>query len=149
MSGRRGLSIRAAAPADAQAISELLAGAGHPTAPGVLAEQLGAIAAGSGIALAAWEWGPPSGLIVLHWYDTLHRARRVAQIDVLVVGPAERRRGLGRLLVKAASQAARVAGCGAIDLAASTDDETTAAFCQATGFTAHGLCFTRALRKSA
>ncbi len=149
MSGRRGLSIRAAGPADAAAISEMLAEAGHTVAPGLLAEQLGAIAAGPGVALAAWEWGPPSGLIALHWYDTLHAARRIAQIDMLVVGPGDRRRGLARLLVKAASQAARVAGCGAIDLAAATDDAATAAFCQATGFTAHGLFFTRALRKSA
>ena len=148
MSGRRGLSIRAAGPADVAPLAELLAAAGLPIAPAQLAERLGAIAGAPGTALAAWEWGPPSGLIVLHWYDTLHSARRVAQIDLLVVGKEDRRRGLGRLLVKAAAQAARVAGCDTIGLAAAADDDAMAGFCHATGFVAQGVRFTRALRKS-
>ena len=148
MSGRRGLSIRAAMAADAPLLAEFLVGAGHPVAQAPLAERLAAIAAGPGTALAAWEWGPPSGLVVLHWYWTLHGARQAAQIDLLLVAPPDRRRGLGRLLLKAASQAARVAGCGEIALDAASADVDTAAFCQATGFIAQGLRFTRALRKN-
>ncbi len=149
MSNRRGLSIRTAGAADAAALNELFAAAGYGLDTAGLADRLAAIEAGAGTALAAWEWGPPSGVVVLHWYDTLHNARRMAQIDVLLVTAEARRRGLGRLLVKAAAQAARVAGCGAIELSAATDDAQTAAFCAATGFGASGQLFTRALRKSA
>ncbi len=149
MSHRRGLAIRAAGAADAAALSELFASAGYHLPTATLADRLAAISAGAGTALAAWEWGPPSGVVVLHWYAALHSERPIAQIDVLLVAAEARRRGLGRLLVKAASQSARLAGCGAIELSAATQDAQTAAFCQATGFATTGLRFSRALRRKA
>ena len=149
MSGRRGLSIRTVVGADAAAVAELLAATGCPVAASVLAGRLAVLGAGTGTVLAAWEWGPPSGLIVVHWYATLLGALQTAQVDLLVVGPQERRRGVGRLLVKAASQAARVAGCGAIDLPVAGCDEETAGFCLATGFVDQGRRFSRKLRKEA
>ncbi len=101
---------------------------------------------GSGAVLLALEWGPPSGVVALHWFAGLATQRPVAQIDLLLVGTAERRRGIGRLLVKAAAQAARVAGCGSLTLAGAVEDELHA-FCLSTGFIQTGLRFDRALRR--
>jgi aminoglycoside 6'-N-acetyltransferase I len=98
--------------------------------------------------LLAAEWGPPSGIVVLHWYPTIDADQPTAQITTLLVGPEERRRGIGRLLVKAASQAARVAGCGALELLTAPDQPGLRDFCRATGFTEAGTCFVRPLRKS-
>jgi len=147
MTTRYGLEIRAATGAEAPGLSELLAAAGHPIPKHILAERLEAMRQEQGTALVALEWGPPSGLVVLHWYRTLESAQPIAQITTLLVGPDERRRGIGRLLVKAAAQAARVAGCGALELSAGTGVPELDAFCRATGFAEAGPRFVRALRK--
>lgn len=141
--------MRAATGADAPGLSELLGGAGCAIAPRVLAERLDALRQAPGTALLALEWGPPSGLVLLHWYPILDTAQPTAQITLLLVDPDARRRGIGRLLVKAAAQAARVAGCGALELSAPPGQPALDAFCHATGFLDGGFRFVRPLRKKA
>ena len=68
MKTRYGLEIRAATGADAPGLSELLGSAGYAVDPRALADRLDAIRREPGTALIAAEWGPPSGLVVLHWY---------------------------------------------------------------------------------
>jgi len=148
LKSRYGMEIRTAMAADAPGIAELLATGGLDIAPRSLADRLDAIRRDSGAALIALEWGPPSGLVLIHWYRTLTADQPTAQIATLFVGPDSRRRGIGRALLKAASQAARVAGCGALELRAHADDSDLAAFCRATGFTGTGHVFGRALRKT-
>jgi GNAT superfamily N-acetyltransferase len=132
---------------DAPGLSELLQASGYAVPPRALAERLDAIRQEPGAVLIAAEWGPPSGLIVLHWYRTPVAARRTAQITTLLVGPENRRRGIGRLLLKAAAQAARVAGCDALEMMAAPDQQALIEFCQANGFTGGASLFARALRK--
>jgi len=144
---RYGMEIRAATSAEAPGLCDLLAAAGHVIPVRILAERLDAIRQGASTALVALEWGPPSGLVVLHWYHTLDAAQPTAQITTLLVGPDDRRRGIGRLLVKAAAQAARVAGCGDLELSATVAQPALHDFCRATGFTEAGPRFVRALRK--
>jgi aminoglycoside 6'-N-acetyltransferase I len=147
LKSRYGLEIRAAANTDAQGLCDLLIAAGHGISPPVSAERLDALRQGPGTMLFAAEWGPPIGLILLHWYRTLEADQPIAQITTLLVAPTERRRGIGRLLVKTAAQAARVAGCGMLELLAAPDDQGLLDFCSASGFTAVGRRFVRPLRK--
>jgi GNAT superfamily N-acetyltransferase len=144
---RYGLEIRAAAPIDAPGLVELLAASGYAEDARELAERLVAIRQGAGTVLIAAQWGPPSGLVVLHWYSTLEDSRPTAQITTLLVGVDDRRRGIGRLLLKAAAQAARTAGCGKLELVAASDATSLHEFCQATGFVEAGPHFVRSLRK--
>ena len=151
MSSRHGLAIRAAGAADAPGLAVLLAELWAETGLAVpadaLVERLEALRAGAGVALVAQEWGPPSGFVELHWYRTLAESRPVAQITRLYVGAEQRRRGIGRLLLKAASQAARMAECDTLQLVASPAPADLDAFCRATGFTSGGPGFLRPLRK--
>lgn len=144
---RYGLEIRTANAGDAAGLSDVLRAAGHSVPAPVLAERLAALREGSGTVLIAQEWGPPSGFVVLHWYRGLEADLPVAQITTLLVGADERRRGIGRLLVKAASQAARNAGCGTLEMLVPPGEPSLPAFCEATGFAGAGSRFIRALRK--
>ncbi len=148
MSTRYGLEIHAASSADAPGLFVLLNPADPVITPRLLAERLDVLRQEQGTVLIAMEWGPPSGLIVLHWYRTLEAAQPTAQITMLFVSPDKRRRGIGRLLVKAAAQAARVAGCGALELLASPGQPALDEFCRESGFTDAGSRFVRALRKN-
>ncbi|WP_375409526.1 GNAT family N-acetyltransferase [uncultured Methylobacterium sp.] len=148
MGSRYGLEIRAAAAGDAPGLADLLAACGRPVPARDLADRIDALRREEGAALVAVEWGPPGGLVVLHWYRTLQDAAPVAQITTLLVGLDDRRRGVGRLLLKAASQAARSAGCGSLHLLAESDRPELSAFCAATGFTQAGIRFDRPLRKA-
>jgi GNAT superfamily N-acetyltransferase len=112
-----------------------------------VADRLLALHQGTGMALIAVQWGPPSGLVVLHWYQTLDEARPIAQITMLLVGTQDRRRGLGRLLLKAAAQVARSAGCGQLELTVTPEAAFLPEFCRASGFAEVGQRFVRSLRK--
>ena len=68
---------------------------------------------------------------------------------MLLVAPDGRRRGIGRQLLKAAAQVARMAGCGAIQLLAATEESGLPEFCGATGFVPSAGCYVRPLRKKA
>jgi aminoglycoside 6'-N-acetyltransferase I len=147
LKSRYGLEIRAATVADSAGLSALFGAAGLTITPLALAGRLDAIRQDQGAVLIAAEWGPPSGLINLHWYRTLEADRPTAQITTLLVAPDDRRRGIGRLLVKAAAQASRVAGCDAMEILTASTASGLEAFCRATGFAEAGSCFVRALRK--
>ncbi len=149
MKSRYGLEIRAATGADAPGLTELYRSAGVAILPRLLSERLDALRQDAGTVLLALEWGPPSGLVALHWYRTLDASHPVAQVTMLLVDPQARRRGIGRLLVKAASQAARVAGCDALELLAPAGCGDLDGFCRATGFAEAGSRFRRPLRKTA
>ena len=147
MASRYGLQIRTATPADAPGLAELMASAGCSLSASLWAERLEALRHDGGTILLALEWGPPSGVIVLNWFRTLHADHPVAQISTLLVGPGERRRGIARLLLKAGAQAARLAGCGSLHLLTSADDVALAAFAGASGFTPGATSWSRPLRK--
>ena len=100
-----------------------------------------------GVVLLAGEWGPPAGVIALSWPRDLLETRPVARITTLLVAPGDRRRGIGRLLLKAGAQAARSAGCGRLALSVPEPAGDLAAFCGASGFAPAGAWLTRPLRK--
>lgn len=147
MASRFGLEIRAADAVDASGVAELMQSAGLPGTPTAIAARLERLRAERATVLLAVEWGPPSGLIVFHPRQTLLADLPVAFVGGLLVGPDARRRGIGRLLLKAASQAARSAGCGELHLSAPPGADGLRAFCQATGFAEQDAGFVRALRK--
>ncbi|WP_426011312.1 GNAT family N-acetyltransferase [Caulobacter sp. DWR2-3-1b2] len=147
MSSRHGLSIRAADNGDVDGLVELLKTAGLTIARDKLAPRLSAMQDQSGALLIADEWGPPSGVIAVHWHSVLTADLKVGWISALLVDPDRRRNGVARLLLKAVSQAARSAGCGELVLHAPTEPGDLHTFCLATGFVESGEIFTRALRK--
>jgi GNAT superfamily N-acetyltransferase len=144
---RHGLSIRAADSGDVDGLAELVRAAGLAIARDRLAARLGAVLDQPGALLLADEWGPPSGVIVAHWHAVLTADLKVGWISALLVNPARRRSGIARLLLKAASQAARSAGCGQLVLSSAGEADGLRAFGLATGFLEAGELLYRPLRK--
>lgn len=149
MASRYGLQIKAATPVDAAGIAALMEAAGRPVPASVLEARLEAMRGGPGSVLLAAEWGPPAGMVALSWRRTLTGDAPLAEIDALLVAPADRRRGIGRLLLKAGAQAARAAGCGTLACRVPDGDDSLRAFCAANGFGPAGRLYTRPLRKGA
>ena len=147
MPNRYGLAIRAAQAGDADGIVALLRTIGLKLDRRGLAIRLDQIPLDSGLVLLAEDWGPPSGVLALRWSWTLSDALRVADVTTLVVDPEQRRKGIARLLLKAAARAARSAGCGELRLLAPEAADGLAPFCIATGFDRLGQTFARPLRK--
>ncbi len=141
---RYGVEVRAAAATDAAEIARLL-GLALPDA----AERLAALRTPGHAVLVATGWNALSGVAAVHWHATLAGQHPAARLSVLLVDPGDRRRGIGRLLLKAASQAARAAGCDQLELPVTPGQDAAAAFCAATGFVADAAWFTRALRRRA
>ncbi|PZW44910.1 acetyltransferase (GNAT) family protein [Humitalea rosea] len=143
---RAGVDLRAAAGGDAADLAALL----HDASPRIAARLEALAAHPFAAALVATGWtGLPCGLIVLDWAPSLQSDRPIARITTLLVAEEDRRSGIGRLLVKAGSQAARVAGCDRLDIALPPGSPEAEAFCAALGFTGPALTLSRPLRKRA
>lgn len=149
MPSRYGLQIRSALAADAAGIAGLMASAGRPVPAPVLEARLEALRREPGVVLLAVEWGPPGGIVAARWSRTFEADAPVAQLTTLLVGPDDRRRGIGRLLLKAVSQAARSAGCASLLCPLAEGDEASRAFCRVNGFEEAGSLAVRPLRKRA
>lgn len=134
MGNRYGLEIRAAAGPDAAGLSALLSGAGAQVGAADPAVRLEDLQRAGGTALVAVEWGPPSGLIALVPVRTLDAPRPFGLITMLMVAAESRRRGIGRVLLKAAGRAARQAGCDRLRVGVGRDQLVLHAFCAAAGF---------------
>ncbi len=145
---RRGIDVRAAVPADAPDVALLLGELGLAVDAREAAGRLDAFArAPGGAVLVAGDHGPVVGLLALRWGPDLLHPRPAARIAVLAVVGTERGRGIGRLLLKAGAQAARVAGCDVLEVGAVPEGGPGEAFCRAAGFERGAPGWTRSLRK--
>ena len=145
MGQRYGLEIRTAAVADGPGLAALFAEAGAEIPAHELAGRLDTLQRSGATALVALEWGPPSGLVALQVCRGLDDPRPFGLITTLLVGPAARRRGVGRLLLKAAARAARQGACDRLLLHAGPGQADLRAFGAATGFTEAGGVLARPL----
>lgn len=145
MGTRYGLEIRAAVSGDASGLAAMMTEAALAIGPVEFAGRLEALQRAGGTALVAVEWGPPSGLVVLSHHRTLEASQPVGLITTLLVAQDSRRRGIGRVLLKAAARTARQAGCEQLLLNAEPGQVDLRAFCAATGFAEAGSVLTRPL----
>jgi aminoglycoside 6'-N-acetyltransferase I len=147
---RYGVDIRGAVPADAPDMALLLRQLGYEVDAREAAERLERIGRDpDGTLLVATGYdGAVIGLVAVHWCTMMQQARPVARITTMVVDDRERRRGIGRILMKAAAQAARAAGCDVLELTTALHRAEAQSFYQSIGFTLTAQRFSRSLRKN-
>jgi GNAT superfamily N-acetyltransferase len=96
-------------------------------------------------ALVAVRSGQAFGLVTLHIARTVFHPAPVARITTPVVDGAARRLGIGRLLVAAAADLAKAAGCQTLELTTGLHRKKAHAFYRSLGFESTSLGMARGL----
>lgn len=117
--------IRDARPADSKVIAQLIEYLGHPIDQATVRKNLTKLAKLRETPLVAVEGKAVVGLIGIHKTVTVHRPAPVGRITILVVAEKAQDKGIGRMLVEAAEQALRKAGCKIVEV--TSNDRRTAA----------------------
>jgi GNAT superfamily N-acetyltransferase len=139
------LTIRDAHEADAPAIAHLLAQLGYPTEPAAVGQRLERLQIVGDRILVAEVDGRAVGLAHLQVTPALERDRPAARIGALVVDDAHRGHGLGRALVRALEDEARLRGCGLLFVTTSERRDDAHAFYERVGLEQTGRRYGRTL----
>lgn len=141
------LTVRAAAPADADAVAHLLATlTGEPVTPAQAAERLAAVGAtGMDAVFLAERDGQPVGLAALHWAPQLHRPALGARVLALVVAEEARGGGIGAALLDHCEAHVRAQGCGFMEITSDRARTDTHRFYVRQGYDATSLRFRKTL----
>lgn len=137
--------IRDAVPADAPAVARLLDQLGYPTDPAAAAARLERLGIVGDRVLVAEAGGEVVGLAHLQVTPALEHDRPAAKIGALVVDASCRGEGVGRALVEALDEEARVRGCSTLFLTTSARRTDAHEFYRRAGLEETGKRFTKML----
>jgi ribosomal protein S18 acetylase RimI-like enzyme len=118
-------NIRDAKPSDSQRLVELIRYLGHEIDEKAVRKNLGKLKKAGETPLVATLGNVVMGVIGIHRMVTVHRPAPVGRISVLVVAKEAQDHGIGRMLVEAAEQALKKAGCQIVEV--TSNDRRTAA----------------------
>jgi GNAT superfamily N-acetyltransferase len=140
------IQLRAATATDAADIAALLTELGYQTSGSEVPPRLAAVLEEGGAVLLAVDTDDRSlGMMCLARYTVLHAPAPFAYITALVTAAAARRRGVGQLLVAAAKEWAREAGCVKLSGTSAEHRADAHAFYPACGLPYTGRRFTTAI----
>src|SRR5215510_8310451 len=128
------LTIRDARAFDAEDIAHLLGQLGYPTSLEAVTPRLERLAVVGDRVFVAEEDGAVVGLAHLQVSPTLERERPAAKIGALIVDESHRGLGVGRALVQALEDEARLRGCGVLFLTTASQRDDAHSFYQRVGF---------------
>jgi len=128
-----GLLIRRATLDDAPSVASLLGELGYPSTEAEARERLCA-AAGSTEVLVAEAETRVVGLIAVQSAPYFPDGSTVMRITALVIAETERRRGIGRELIEAATRLAAQQNCSAVELTTAERRAEAHSFYESLGF---------------
>jgi GNAT superfamily N-acetyltransferase len=140
-----GLTIRDAQAADAERISSLLTQLGYPTQPSAVEARLERLAVVGDRVLVADLDGRAVGLGHLQVAPAIERERPAAKIGALVVDEGHRGQGVGRALMQALEDEARLRGCELLFLTTAERRDDAHAFYERVGLELTGRRYGRTL----
>jgi GNAT superfamily N-acetyltransferase len=139
------LTIRDALAADAAAIADLLGQLGSPNEPAAVTARLERLVIVGDRVVVAELAGVVVGLAHLHVSPTIELDRPAAKLGSLVVSETHRRQGIGRALVDAAENEARLRGSGVFYVTTSERRDETHRFYESLGLEQTGRRYGRTL----
>jgi GNAT superfamily N-acetyltransferase len=137
--------VRAAKPADAKALVQLMRLLDHGTDEKGLKKRLSVLTKQKLPPLVATLDKQVVGLVGLHRMVTIHRDKPVGRITILVVGEAAREHGIGRMLVAAAEKELRKLGCGMVEVTSNDRLSRAHAFYRHLGYERTSMRFMKKL----
>jgi GNAT superfamily N-acetyltransferase len=128
-------AIRAAVPADAGDVTELLAELGYPDEVSNVCERLDRLSTrqDTGVLVAVIN-ETVAGVAAYQLMDLLERSEPQCRITALVIRADERRRGLARTLIMAIESLATARGCFRLEVTTRPQRPAATGFYQALGF---------------
>lgn len=139
------LTIRDARAVDVNDIARLLDQLGYVTAPETVTPRLERLAVVGDRVFVGVDEGQVVGLAHLQVSPTLERERPVAKIGALIVGESHRGHGVGRMLVQALVDEARLRGCDVLFLTTGAQRDDAHTFYERVGFEQTGRRYSRTL----
>ena len=138
-------TVRDARRADAEAVARLLTQLGYPSDAGTLEGRLERLQVVGDRVVVAEVDGAVVGVAHLQVSPAIERDRPVAKIGALVVDETQRRRGIGRMLVQALEDEARLRGCELLFLTTAERRDDAHAFYERAGLEHSGRRYSRTL----
>lgn len=112
------ISIRAAAPGDAEAIASLFTDEGYPAGSSDIVERLSRFSSAESRVLVAELDGTLLGFLALHAMPRFEHDDTIVRILALVVDAGARERGIGRSLMGEAESIGRELGAAFVEITA-------------------------------
>jgi GNAT superfamily N-acetyltransferase len=138
-------TIRDARAADAHAIAGLLTQLGYPSDADAVEERLERLRVVGDRVIVAEVDGDVVGIVHLQVTPAIERERPAGQLGALVVDEGHRGQGIGRALVEAVEQEARLRGCELIYLTTAERRDDAHAFYERLGLEHVGRRYSRTL----
>jgi ribosomal protein S18 acetylase RimI-like enzyme len=138
------LTIREAAPRDAEAISKLLGELGFPSDAGALRRRLPVLSKAGTPPLVADE-AAVIGVLSWHVMPVLHRPTPVGRVSMMVVAEEARGRGVGAALLAEAERRIAAAGCALVEVTSNIELGDAHAFYRAHGYERTSYRFAKTL----
>jgi ribosomal protein S18 acetylase RimI-like enzyme len=139
------LSVREAAPRDAEAISALLGELGFPAEAADIRRRLPRLRKAGEPPLVAVE-EEVIGCLAWHVTPVLHRPAPVGRVTMMAVAKDARRRGVGAALLEAAEARLAAAGCGLVEVTSNIELGGAHAFYRARGYERTSYRFAKRLK---
>jgi N-acetylglutamate synthase-like GNAT family acetyltransferase len=137
--------IREAKPSDAARLVELITELGHETDEKTVKKNLATLNKLGETPLVATLSKNVVGLCGVHKTVTVHRDAPLGRITILVVADEVQRHGLGRMLVEAAEQLLRKAGCKMVEVTSNDRRAPAHAFYRHLGYERSSIRFFKKL----
>jgi GNAT superfamily N-acetyltransferase len=118
MTDRQPVTVRAAAPADAERIAGLFTDEGYPAGPDDIVDRLGRFDSKYSRVFVADLEGEVLGFVAVHALPRFEHSDRIIRVMALVVDASVRERGVGRLLMEEAERLGREVGAAFAEVTA-------------------------------
>lgn len=137
--------VRPAKPGDAAVVAELIRELGHEIREKAVRRNFSRLKKADELPLVATVGKQVIGLIGTHRMTVIHRDKPIGRVTILIVAKDARNMGVGRMLMEAAEERLKKAGCGRIEITVGDGRTAARAFYRRLGYQRDSMRFLKTL----